>query len=147
MTPPRAPRHVRRTVSAAEREHVAGRLAGVLADEDVVVFAYLFGSFADGRPFEDVDVAVFLDPARARGLDTLTVRLDLTGRLEAAAGVPVDLILLHEADLGLRGTALRGRLLMSRDEAQRIAYLEETSLALMDMAALRRQALRDLLGG
>ena len=59
----------------------------------------------------------------------------------------MDLILLHEADLGLRGTALRGRLLMSRDEAQRIAYLEETSLALMDMAALRRQALRDVLGG
>ena len=42
--------------SAAEREQIADRLAATLGGDPTVAFAYLFGSFAEGEPFHDVDV-------------------------------------------------------------------------------------------
>jgi predicted nucleotidyltransferase len=96
-----------------DRDAVLTRLTHVLAGEEDVVFAYAFGSFVEGGPFEDLDVALFLDDGC---MDVLTRQLDLTARLEAAASLPVDIVLLNDAPLGLRGVALRGRLLYSRDE-------------------------------
>ncbi|MGH2453016.1 MAG: nucleotidyltransferase domain-containing protein [bacterium] len=135
----------RRVLPPEERERRTLRLAEVLAREEVVLFAYLLGSFIEGRAFEDVDVAVFLNPAHRDALDPLSVQLDLAARLEEAIGLPVEVVLLNDAPLGLRAAALRGRLLDSRDEAGRVALLKRTGLARMDMAFLARESLRDLL--
>ncbi len=136
---------VRRELSPEDRTRRTRRLAEVVAREEAVLFAYLFGSFADGRAFEDVDMAVFLDPEHRDVLDSLTVHLDLSARFEEAIGLPVDVILLNEAPLGLKAAALRGRLLYSRDEAGRASLLERTGRDLMDRAFLARESLKDLL--
>ncbi|MGH7332324.1 MAG: type VII toxin-antitoxin system MntA family adenylyltransferase antitoxin [Candidatus Rokuibacteriota bacterium] len=136
---------VRRELSPEDRERRTQRLAEAVAREEAVLFAYLFGSFADGRAFEDVDVAVFLNPTHRHALDPLSVQLDLSARLEKAIALPVDVILLNEAPLGLQAAALRGRLLHSRDEAERASLLERTGRDLMDRAFLARESLKDLL--
>ncbi len=132
-------------LSAPDRERVLGRVAESLAAEGAVLFAYAFGSFVEGRAFGDVDVAVFLDQERCPDASLLSLHLDLAGRLEEAAGLPVDAVLLNEAPLGLRMAVVRGRVVHSRDEARRLAFVEETCLQVMDMAYLSREALRDLL--
>ena len=139
-------RAARRALSPGDYEERTRRLAEALAREEAVLFAYVFGSFAEGRAFEDVDVAVFIGPERTGGMDLLSFQLDLAARLEEGAGLPVDVVLLNEAPLGLRAAALRGRLLHSRDEARRMSLLERTGLEVMDMAFLARESLRDLLG-
>lgn len=140
-----APRRLH-DVPRAEREHCLERLQAALAEEPAVVFAYAFGSFIEDRPFEDIDVAVFVEPSPHVQRDLLAFQLDLAARLEHASGFPVDLVLLNEAPLGLRAASLAGRLLYSRDEACRAAFVERTGLQRMDTAWLRRESLRDLLG-
>jgi predicted nucleotidyltransferase len=90
-----------------------------------VLFAYLFGSVATGRNRvgSDVDVAVYLEPSvdPERFLD---LRLSLAGRLAAAAGLGnIDLLILNEAPLRLRGRAIQQRaVLYSRDEPARVRF-------------------------
>lgn len=109
---------VRHGLSAAEREEVIARLAGTLAGDGAVLFAYL---------------------------DFLAATLRLAGVLEHMAGLPVDVAVLNGAPLGLRMAAVRGRLILSRDEAARLSFVEQTSLQAMDTAYLRSRSLHDLL--
>ncbi len=120
-------------------------MAAVLAAEPSVVFAYLFGSFLDGKSFGDVDVAVFLDPSRCPPAAFLDVQLDLTARLEADLHLPTDIVILNDAPLGLRLAAIRGQIICTRDGESRLTFVEQTTLQAMDMAYLRRESLRDLL--
>ncbi len=135
-----------RTLPPDAHERCVRRLAEALAGEEAILFAYLFGSFADGRPFEDVDVAVFVAPDHRVVDDPLSWQFRLAARLQEAIRLPVDVVLLHDAPLGLRAAALHGRLLGSRDEATRLRLLEETGRERMDMAFLSRESLKDLLG-
>lgn len=138
---------VRHALSAAEREPLVARLAARLGMIESVVFAYLFGSFAEGRPFADIDVAVFLDFGPGGPSDALDIRLGLTKQIEDATGLPADVIVLNDAPLGLRMAAVGGRLVCSRDEPRRLEFVERTSLQAMDMAFLARESLRGLLAG
>ncbi len=47
----------------AEMEKLAAGLQKLLAAWQEIAFAYVFGSFAAGLPYHDIDVALFLEPA------------------------------------------------------------------------------------
>ncbi len=101
------------------------RAAAEAFDDTPVVFAYVFGSVAEGRsrPNSDLDIAVYLappfDPDR-----TLDHTLDLGGRFATASGIgDVDLLILNAAPLRLQGRVLRQRIVIySRDEPARVRY-------------------------
>ena len=74
-----------------------------------VLFAYLYGSLAEGRAghASDVDVAVYLSPdvPSERYLD---LSLQLAGTLSDASGVGgVEVLVLNEAPLPIRGRVVR----------------------------------------
>ena len=135
----------RHHLSVSERENVLSSIIQRLAAEEAVLFAYAFGSFADGQPFGDVDIAVFLNLERCPDGGTLAIHLDLADRLEKAAGLPVDAVMLNDAPLHIRMSVVRGRVVYSRDEAVRLAFVEATCLQAMDMAYLHNESLRDLM--
>lgn len=135
------------SMSPEDREAVLGRIAEVLGKDRSILFAYVFGSFAEGRDFADVDLAVYSDPEKASGEDLLKKEIDLTAAVEKICGVPADAVILNTASLGLRMAAIRGRLVLSRDESRRLEFVERTSSEYMDTAFLRRESLRDVLGG
>lgn len=95
--------------------------AGKALREAGVVAAYVFGSRATGthRGTSDLDVAVLVD----RGLGLLE-RERLVARLADALGVPdVDLVILDEAPLELRGRVVQeGRLIFRDDDARRVDF-------------------------
>ncbi len=132
-------------LAAEARAERLGRLRDVLAAERAVLFAYAFGSFVEGGPFEDIDLAVFVDPG-AGVTDRLAFQFDLAARLESAVRLPVDIVILDEVPPGLQAAAVRGRLVFCRDEARRVAFLEQLGLQRMDTAFLRRASLEDLAG-
>ncbi len=90
-------------------------LRSLLADDSRIAFALIFGSHARGTAssHSDVDLAIGL----AVGVQLSTLDLgSLSARLEAAAGCPVDLVLLDDAPPGLAYRVFRdGRLLLMRD--------------------------------
>jgi predicted nucleotidyltransferase len=90
-----------------------------LASEEAVVFAYLFGSFANGKmtPLSDVDIAVY--PARTITLDD---RLSIIYRLNKKTKLDnLDITFLDHLDnlYLLDGIIEKGILLLDRDQEQR----------------------------
>jgi predicted nucleotidyltransferase len=137
----------RRSMSPEERGAVLARIAEALGRDESIRFAYGFGSFAEGRDFADVDLAVYVDPGKMGGEDLLKKELTLGASAERISKTPADVVILNTASLGLRMAAIRGRLIFSRDEPGRLLFIERTSLEYMDTAFLRRESLRDVLGG
>lgn len=104
-------------------EDLAGALREVLARDERVDCAWLFGSAARGEagPLSDVDVAVLLSPSVAP-----EARLEIAAALweDLERRCPrVDLVLLEEAPPALRHRVFRdGILLLERDERHRVAF-------------------------
>lgn len=94
-----------------------------------VQFAYLFGSAARGEAHRgsDVDVAVRL-AGDAQPRPSIDLAADLAGRISSASGVPrVEVLVLNDAPLPVRGRAIRdGKVVFSRDEPERVAYVSLT---------------------
>jgi len=101
-----------------------------------VRLAYLFGSTARGeaRPSSDLDVGVVFSPVPA------ATELDrLATDLEAVAGRRVDLVVLTDAPPLLAHEAIRsGRLIVCRDEDERVSFHTRAIARYLDTAHLRR---------
>lgn len=107
---------------------------GTRADAEGITAAWLFGSMARGTagPESDVDVGVLYDQAPPRTLAGLG--LDLEGDLEAAVGLPVQLVALNRAPVDLIIRVLRdGKLLVDRDRSRRIQFEVRSRNAYWDL--------------
>lgn len=83
-------------------------LIPILAQDERVVFAYLFGGLTSGtaKPLSDVDLAVYLEPQVSR----IEAKLDLLGMIADALGTDeVDLVILNDAPVSLTGRILKTR--------------------------------------
>lgn len=107
-----------------QRETLVLRLTEILHQEPIVLGAWLHGSFHEGLPFHDIDVAVYLDPASEATHDPLTLMLELGDRLERAVRLPVDVRVLNGAPLSFQFRATGGRPLLLRDEDACYAFVE-----------------------
>ena len=108
----------------------------VLEGRGDVRLAYLFGSAARGeeRTSRDLNVAVlFAGAPEPRNLDRLTTEL------QGAAHRRVDLVVLNSAPpLLAHEVTATGRLLICRDEDERVRFEARTIARYLDTAHLRR---------
>lgn len=112
------------------------RLRLAVAARPEIRLVYLFGSTAAGtaRPASDVDVAILFDELPAPA--TLDV---LAERLEAAVGRRVDVVVLNSASpLLAREVVAGGRLVLCRDDDERVRFVTRTTARYQDTAHLRR---------
>ena len=113
------------------------RIRLALRERHDISLAYLFGSCVSGtaRPGSDVDVAILLFDH----LPTPALLDRLTEDLGAATERRVDLVVLNAAPpLLAREVIARGRLVMCRDEDERVRFETRTTARYQDTAHLRR---------
>lgn len=93
-----------------------------LLKEDNVIFAYIFGSLAEGnvKPLSDIDIAVFLRDTQ----NLAEIRLKLFDILAGVFGTgEIDLVILNTAPISLSGRILQRRqILVDKDPFQRHLY-------------------------
>lgn len=134
-----------RQLGEAEKIRVTHLLGRLLDQRSEIRFACLHGSFVERNKFRDVDLAVWLDPARLSQKRVVDYEFDLSAWLERQIPLPVDVKVLNEAPLSFRFAATRGAPLLVRDEEEWFAFRERTWRDYFDFAPLARAALRDLL--
>lgn len=126
-------------------EETKARLIEVLADslkaQNNVIFAYLYGSFAEGLPFHDIDIGIYVDTMEGRS--NVDFALTLGGLLSERLRVPVDIRVLNRAPTPFMYHALRGRLLVDKDVDLRCQIVERTVGAYLDIKPLMRQATKE----
>ena len=130
-----------RRLEAEERRRILRLLRERLKRLDCVEFAYVHGGFLEREFFRDVDVAVWVrDPERA-----FYYTVEVSAKLEAEFGVPVDLHVLNGAPLPFKYHVFtRGELLFSRDEGARLRVADETLRNYIDLRELTRKTLEAL---
>jgi len=138
----------------AAREELVAAFVSVLAGDECVLFATLYGSAVDGegeRVVRDLDVALYLsEPALARAWRAegrLGVALEEKAREILGDLVPVDVRTYNEAPLHAQFRALTGRVLVLRDADAFARVVEYVVPHYLDMELLRGHAVQDLLAG
>lgn len=120
------------------------RLVTALGQEPDVAFAYLHGSFLEGRPFRDIDVGVYLEDVDGATPGAATGRiLEIAARLSAELDIPVDVRPLNSAPPAFAFHVLRGRRLLSRDDDQLARIMAETARCYLDIEPLLRRATKE----
>ncbi len=107
----------------------------VLANDDRVLFAYLYGSYTEGGRYRDIDIAVYST------IDTNPFRLsvDIKIRLHEATGISPDLFdvriingLIENGDLFallyLRSIFKKNQIIADKDYNKRTEFLEKYSM-------------------
>jgi predicted nucleotidyltransferase len=129
--------------SDINRDALVSRLRGLLEPHPEILFAYVHGSSAEGFPFRDVDVAVFLDEEALKGRALSDYETDLSTALTRALQLPIDVRTLNHAPLGFQFNVTNGRLLISRDDARRFRFVERTWIDYMDFRPIAEAILRE----
>ncbi len=126
-----------RELSEEEKRRVERALREVLESDNEVVFAYLHGSFLEGGPVRDVDVAVWL----REGVDPLQYALKEGLKLELRLGLPVDVQALNSAPVTFKYVVYtKGLPIVVKDEELHDLEVAKTVLMYSDLVTLREKA-------
>lgn len=128
-------------LSQEDRLSLVNRLSDLLAARPEVSFAYLFGSFAEGLPFHDIDIGVYL--RSEEDADEPMPGVNLANRLSDELQLPVDVRVLNRAPISFAFHAVRGELLIERDSNVRGDFVEYIIARYLDMKPLLRQAAKE----
>ncbi|HXW00706.1 MAG TPA: nucleotidyltransferase domain-containing protein [Anaerolineae bacterium] len=103
------------------REKILQHLHQLLIERPEIVFAYLHGSFVDGPAYNDIDVALFLNPPPA---DPFDYEMSASVELTRALHLPIDIQVINNAPLGFQHQVLQGELFFAQDEIQLTNFIE-----------------------
>ncbi|MGC8850152.1 MAG: hypothetical protein ACP5QI_06745, partial [Candidatus Bathyarchaeia archaeon] len=78
-------------LSEDERLRLLEGLKGRLEEEGGILFAYAYGSFLEGRPFRDIDVAVWIEDL----YKAFHYAVDFSAQLEVELKAPIDVQVLN----------------------------------------------------
>lgn len=132
-------------IPEVDREKIREKLKQCLEREETIIFAYLHGSFAEKRPFRDIDIAAYIDEkqiARERRLD---FEFSVSTRLETNIGFPIDLRIINYASLSFQYYSTSGILLFCRDENVHVAFLAKTRSLYLDFKPSSERFLKEML--
>ncbi|MGB9721558.1 MAG: type VII toxin-antitoxin system MntA family adenylyltransferase antitoxin [bacterium] len=117
-------------------------------ENEPLLFVYLFGSFAIGSSFNDVDVAVFVDTKKLSSKPLLDYELELEQRLsDTLKGYKVDVRVLNEAPLSFRYQVIKtGLPIIIYDEDAMVDFETLTYSLYFDFALFRKAYLKEVLG-
>lgn len=122
-------------------DEIVEKLRAFFAEEQPVVLAYLFGSYARGEMNEssDLDLAVLLEPGMVGEELHETYRKLFLGVRGTLGTERFDLVLLNRAPLPLKFEVVsKGRLIYARDEEALIRFEMDVIRKYQDAAYLRK---------
>ena len=112
-----------RDICQKEKKKVQLLLGELLKKEKGILFAYLHGTFEEGKPFRDIDLAVFVEEAIIPRNRFMDFEIAASLRLQESIEMPVDLKVLNYAPLGFQYYSTTGLLIMCKDDDLRVDYL------------------------
>jgi predicted nucleotidyltransferase len=135
-----------RTLSADRRERFIQQLNDLLEGRREILLALLHGSFQVGRPFRDVDVALYVDPGAVPRGAFREYELEHGVRWSADLGLPVDVRVLNDAPVSFRYHALKGEVLLVREPDFLDDFRARTWDDYCDFVPFAKQYLREAIG-
>ena len=127
-----------------ERKRLMKYLTEVLKKRNDVVFAYVYGSFAEGLPFHDIDVGVYISEIRKE--ESTLYSLELAQRFSNELRIPIDVRVLNFAPVLFLYHVIQGNLISERNEEIRMHFVEQIVQRYLDLKPLVRRAVKEAFG-
>ena len=124
-----------------EKQQIILRLGELLKARNDVLFAYVFGSFAEGLPFHDIDAGIYLAGEVQETASLLA--LELSHRISEELNMPVDVRVVNVAPVPFRYHVIRGRLLFATDDDLHTQFVERTVQSYLDIEPLLRRGMKE----
>jgi predicted nucleotidyltransferase len=127
-------------------EVLMNKAVNYLCSKTDVLFAYLFGSLARGKPLplSDVDIAIYL----SEGANILQAKMDILGKLiEILETDEIDLVILNKAPLTLKMKILENKKVIAdnspflRHRYESLTMRQYFDFSLIEMDILERRFL------
>lgn len=116
-------------------------LTEVLKKRNDVVFAYVYGSFAEGLQFHDIDVGVYISEIRKE--ESTFYSLELAQRFSNELRIPIDVRVLNFAPVLFLYHVIQGNLISERNEEIRIHFVEQIVQRYLDLKPMVRRAVME----
>ncbi len=135
------------TITPDEKQKIISVIRDALETHDEVLFAYIFGSFADENAqfFRDIDIGVYIADdwfSKKYSLDySMNLSLEMEGLLK---DYPVDAVVLNDAPLPLAFRVTQGILLFNKKETLWTDFVVKTWSLYHDHAISSRYVLEDI---
>ena len=130
--------------NSVDRENIFGQIKNVLKQNNDIIFAYIHGSFLGDLPFNDIDLALYIDEKKIDTSHSFDYCFQLSTDLTKKIGKEIDVQLLNEASVGFIHSVFKnGRLLFSRNDKLRLDLLEKNSLEYIDFYELSLQFIHE----
>lgn len=127
------------------KENVIEKIKKPLISRSEIIFSYIHGSFLDKFPFQDIDIALYVDQKKISSQQAFDYSFQLSLDLSKQTGFELDIQIMNYAPLGFQHSVLKnGKLLFSKDENLRLNLIESTSLEYIDFFELSLQYIRDI---
>lgn len=91
-----------------------GRITNYLKAVDSIIFAYIFGSFARGEAFSDIDIGIYLKGNFDKS--PLEIEFEMEDRIEELTGYPVDVRILDRAPISFIFQVIKDGLLIKDED-------------------------------
>lgn len=125
-------------LSKRGRQKIIEELKTYFSKKERVDFAYILGSFSEGKAFRDIDVAVYFNEPK----EELTLESDLSFELSKETGYPVEIIVLNRAPVYFQLSVLKkGMLLISKSEDLRTDFIDDVGRRYREYSHFRNLAL------
>jgi predicted nucleotidyltransferase len=115
-----------------------------LQNRPEILFAILYGSAAEGLPFRDLDIGLFVDRVSVPASVDLDYAFALADELEQVVPHPVDVRVINDAPLPFRYNVSRGIPLVVNDKEVFTRFLEQTWDEFLDFQPVAIQYLKEL---
>ncbi|MGQ9571209.1 MAG: type VII toxin-antitoxin system MntA family adenylyltransferase antitoxin [Thermodesulfovibrionales bacterium] len=120
------------------------RIAATLKEKEYVLFAYIFGSFALGESFNDIDVGIFISGERLNS--PLRLELEMERELENAVRIPVDIRIINNAPPSFIYNVLKsGLVIVDNNKSLRADFEGLVYKKYFDFQHLRNEYLREII--
>ena len=120
-------------------EKIFKKISNILKKEEIIEFAYIFGSYAAGlnREDSDIDLAIYLKENINIDYE-YPVRLAL--KIEKRIGIPVDVIILNDKPILIISEVLKnGIVVFSKNERKRIFFETKMLSQIQDFNELMKE--------
>lgn len=133
-------------ISNEKKDRIIQSLRKFFEDRWEIIFAYIHGSFAQELPFNDIDVAIYVDENAVPEYESIDYGLMISAQAEIETRImPIDVKVINYASLGFKFYATKGILLFSKDEDIRCEFLENVWKMYFDLLPKRKEILLDML--
>ena len=118
-------------------------VSSLLKKRKPIIFAYIFGSFAEDKKFSDIDIGIFISGEKS--VDTLDFEIELEEKIQSFTNLPVDVRIINRAPLSFVYNVIKvGILVKDENSSFRADFEGMIFKKYLDFAFYRKQYLKEV---